>query len=106
MALAAQLDALLARLPTEDLTSPSADDNVQPVAEAMRTAVTDLRHARAALKWVARPARSEAPNVGPDVATDQAREGLVLEAAALGCSVEELRAELMAPHPGLPLVIP
>ena len=105
MRLAAQLDALLARLPGEVLTATADDDSLQPVVEAMRTAVNDLRHARAALAWVAGP-----PSLDTIIASGNegqaSGEALAAKAATLGCSADELLAELVAPHCGLPLFIP
>jgi hypothetical protein len=104
VSLAAHLDALLARLPSEAFTAMD-DDHVQPVAEAMRTAVSDLRHARAALAWIARPPSLDLLDAGAD-AGRVSGEALAAKAAALGCSVEEFHAELASPHTGLPLFIP
>jgi len=89
--LTAELDALLARFPTleQETSEFTADESVQTVIDALRTATTDIRHARAALGWVA--------------TTD---EQLQASAAVLGCSREEFERELKAPHVGLPLFIP
>jgi len=108
IALAAQLDALLERFPSEDLTASASDDSVQPVVDALRTAASDLRHARAALSWVTRPGGASVVDFGTGADRDghDSSEALVAEAAALGCSVDDLQEELKAPHFGMPLFIP